>query len=280
MLEILYRIYQIPNEEERQKNLELNRSFGIFSSTSKQENIELLMDCLICESRDEFKSIIRDEYGEDIAFRYSKDLKEGQIYCIIIGEHCYDTEKYFNRVTYKCAYCGSEITTYVRKPISIDDYVIKSRLCNQSEYKTKRFCSSRCRDLYVEREIQRLKAENEDYVDESWLSRYEFNTISENLSGYIYKITKKSTGEFYIGQTVYLPIFRWGQHLRTERFAFHKLTDYQFEVIELVPSSVNLLEREKFWIQKCYMENPKKSLNIAATGELRKNNNSNIEDSK
>lgn len=271
MLEILYRIYQVATEEERKRNLELDLNFGIFSSTSKCENNELLMDCLICDSREQFKEIMKSEYGENISFKYSKKLKEGDVYCIIIGEHCYDTEKYFNKVTFKCDHCGSEVTTYVRKPIYIDDWTIKRDLCNIQEYSLRRFCCPMCRDQYVKKEIARMKSENSDYLEESYITRDAFT--NENLAGYIYKITKKATGEFYVGQTVYLPIFRWGQHLKTDRFKVDNILDYQFETIELVPKGTNLLEREKYWIQKCYVENPEKSLNISQTIELRKQNN-------
>ena len=44
--------------------------------------------------------------------------------------------------------------------------------------------------------------------------------------------------------------------------------DYQFEVIEIVPQSENILEREKYHIQRCYKENPEKSLNIMCTANL------------
>lgn len=74
--------------------------------------------------------------------------------------------------------------------------------------------------------------------------------FTEDISGYIYKISKKSTGEFYIGQTMYAPVFRWGQHLKTERFPIKNITDYKFEVIEIVPKTENILEREKYYIQK------------------------------
>lgn len=93
--------------------------------------------------------------------------------------------------------------------------------------------------------------------------------FTEKVSGYIYKITKKSTGEFYVGQTIYAPVFRWGQHLKTDRFPIKDIIDYQFEVIEIVPQSENILEREKFHIQRCYRENPEKSLNIMCTANLK-----------
>lgn len=64
---------------------------------------------------------------------------------------------------------------------------------------------------------------------------------------------------------MYAPVFRWGQHLKTERFPIENIIDYQFEVIEIVPPGCNILEREKYWIQKFYKDNPEKSLNIMCT---------------
>lgn len=72
MLEILYRIYEVADEETVKRNLALDRGLGIFSSTSKAENNEIVMDCKICDSREQFKEIIKNEYGNNIAFAYRK----------------------------------------------------------------------------------------------------------------------------------------------------------------------------------------------------------------
>lgn len=32
-----------------------------------------------------------------------------------------------------------------------------------------------------------------------------------------------------IGQTIYAPVFRWGQHLKTDRFNIKGITDYQIK---------------------------------------------------
>ena len=45
-------------------------------------------------------------------------------------------------------------------------------------------------------------------------------------------------------------------------------SDYKFEVIEIVPKTENILEREKYYIQKFYKENPEKSLNIMCTANI------------
>ena len=74
MLEVIYRIYEVADKETAAKNREKDLGFGLFSSTSKVENTEILMDCLICDSREQFKEIIKEQYGLAIAFRYSNKL--------------------------------------------------------------------------------------------------------------------------------------------------------------------------------------------------------------
>lgn len=262
MLEILYRIYEVADEETAKINRELDIGFGVYSSTSKAENIELLMDCLICDSREQFKEIIKAEYGENIAFRYSKKMKAGELYCIIIGEHCYNTERYFNKTSFECDCCGATVEGYFNKSIHFSDWEINCHLFGIQEYAEKRFCSNRCKTVYEDKELARLRPDDDQ---EFYVSR---DMFTEDINGYVYKISKKSTGEFYVGQTKYAPVFRWGQHLKTWRFPIKDITDYKFEVIEIVPKMTNILEREKHWIQTLYKENPEKSLNIACTAGL------------
>lgn len=259
MLEIIYRIYEVADEETASRNLDKDLDFGLYSSTSKAQNIELLMDCVICDSREHFKEIIKSEYGENIAFRYSKKLKPGNLYCIIIGEHCYNTERYFNKVTFTCDCCGATVETYYGKAIYFSDYEIRNNFYNIQEYADKRFCCYKCKQVYEERVKRELRPDDEQ---EFFIKK---DMFTEDIAGYVYKITKKSTNEFYIGRTVYAPVFRWGQHLKTERFPIKQIKDYKFEVLEIVPKSENILDREKYWIQTLYKENPDKSLNIACT---------------
>lgn len=271
MLEILYRIYEVADAETAEKNRQQGTTYGFYSSTSKAENNELLMDCLICDSRDQFKEIIRSEYGDGIAFRYSKKLKAGDLYCIIIGEHCYDTEKYFNKVRFKCDFCGAEVETYYKNPIGFSPHEIRSDFYGIEDYLKKRFCSDKCKNRFSERERRTLKPADDT---EFFVTR---DMFTEDISGYIYKITKKSTGEFYVGQTQYAPVFRWGQHLKTERFPIAGILDYKFEVLEIVPKGENILEREKYYIQLLYQENPEKSLNIACISGVKTKDPNQIE---
>lgn len=159
-------------------------------------------------------------------------------------------------------HCGMGVTTYIKGPIQFSNWEIKDIFFGIEDYKKKQFCSESCKSKYRESERRRLKPDEEQ---EFWVTR---DMFTEQVAGYIYLITKKSTGEFYVGQTIYAPIFRWGQHLKTKRFDIKGILDYQFEVIEIVPKGENILEREKYWIQKKYKENPTKSLNISCTAGL------------
>lgn len=259
MLEIIYRIYEVADEETAKRNSEINCDFGLYSSTSQNVNTELLMDCCICDDREHFKSIIRGMYGENIPFRYSKKLQPGEVYCIIIGEHCYNTERYFNKIKFRCDFCKSEVETYFGRPISFSDYEISSDLYNIQDYRNKRFCSNKCKQDFLKMEKSHINPGDDDHF---YVTR---DSFTQQVAGYIYKITKKSTEQFYVGQTIYAPIFRWGEHLHTERFPIQHIDDYKFEVIEIVPIGENILEREKYWIQALYRENPNLSLNIACT---------------
>lgn len=269
MLEILYRVYRTLSDEERteqQKECE-NDDFGLGYSYSFARNEEITMDCYLCETRDEFKAHIRDVYGPDTKFANSKKFPPNTYYCIIIGEHCWNTEKYFNVYEYECDFCHKKVKSFVDNAVTLSPYEIREKLGNQTnKYLNKKFCCGRCMYRYID--IEQSKMQSEDIHLNAFVCRDDFT--NHNLAGYIYKITKKSTGEFYVGQTIYAPVFRWGQHLKTDRFKIKDILDYKFETIELVPKSENLLEREKYWIQKLYKENPSLSLNIAQTHNLEK----------
>lgn len=260
---ILYRIYQVKEKTEQAPEFNDGQFTGLFSSYSKVFNDEICEEVYSCENREQFKDYIRDIWGEDIPFRASKKLEVGRYYCVILGE-CWNPEDHFNLVEYECAHCHSKVKTRHYKPIKIDNWTIKNNLYNIEEYKEKHFCCTKCYYDYLEREKNRLKLERGSELNESlWISQDMFS--NNDIAGYIYKITKKSTGEFYVGQTCHIPIFRWGQHLKTYRFPEDKINDYVFEVLEIVPKGKNILEVEKEYIQEAYKKDPDKSLNISNT---------------
>lgn len=267
MIEVLYRIYKVATEEEAKENLEKACELGFYSSTSKDRNFEVLMDCLICDSREQFKEIIRDTYGENIPFSYSKKLEPGRLYCIIIGEHCYNSEQYFTKVEYKCDYCGCNVSTVANKHIYIHDWELRNDLFNIDEYRKKHFCSNKCKQNFIAEEKRNLSPGDDT---EFFISK---DMFTEKINGYIYKITKQSTGEFYIGQTRYAPVFRWGQHLKTTRFDIKNILDYTFETIHIVNLNENILDVEKSFIEEYSKKYPTLCLNVVHNLGLNNNEN-------
>lgn len=252
MLEVIYRIYIVQDPT-------IDVHYDIYSYPDHKR--ELIMDCIICKSRDKFKELIRENYGEKISFRYSNKLKPGDIYCIIIAENCYNTERYFSRVECVCDNCGCKMSSPIGKFITFSDWQIKEYFFGINDYKSKRFCSDKCKSEYINKETNKLKPDEEK---EFYIQR---DMFTEQVNGYIYKITKKSTGEFYIGQTMYAPIFRWGQHLKTDRFDIKNILDYSFETLYIVSKDENILEVEKRYIKEYIDKYPGLSLNVIHNAE-------------
>lgn len=141
------------------------------------------------------------------------------------------------------------------------DYDIKQKLYNNLEYASKRFCSDKCRKAFTEEEsVKCISSDDHEY----FVTR---DMFTSKIAGYIYKITKKSTGEFYIGKTVYAPMFRWAQHLNSERFPLASIEDYTFETLCIVPLSDNISKVEDQYIKDYYNKYPKLSLNKAGVSK-------------
>lgn len=262
-MEIIYRVYEI---------IEVDKS-NCFMDSKKI----LCQEVCICENRNHFKEIMKDLYGENISFRNTTKLNVGDLFITIISENCYDTKKYIDIYKHKCKECGKEFLAngkdYIYTP---QEYLIeresptyfnsiKDELCGCE------FCSKGCRDKFVERYVKKAIEfrENNDDVEDVWIDKNKFE--EKGCNGYIYMISKKSTKEFYVGQTKYNPIFRWGQHLLTNRFNYDNIQDYVFEILEKVSKNDNILEREAYWINKKRNENPQLSLNIIIPKEKQPN---------
>lgn len=237
----VYRIYEVCEEAEK----------SYVSSYFDNEISRRLIDSgyVFAENREQFKNIIKETYP-DINFGRKKNSPIGFQYCSVVYHNKYDTKK-SQIINYKCDYC--------RKEVYNDVFSTPYNLYNTSHYlgigkrtdNKYNYCSVECKEKHCEELQKEEQTKNgNNYVDE-FITKESFSNYSD---GFIYKISKRSTGEFYIGQTRYVPIFRWGQHLKTERFNIDKITDYLFEVIEICPVD-KLNERESHYINM-YKDNP------------------------
>ena len=259
-MEIIYRVYEIDDDN------------GYKDKTIIDQTI-----CL-CNSREHFKDIMRELYNpKKVHFANSRKLEIGDIYINIISENCNNTEQYFIVEEYTCAYCNKNFKSNKRLLLKFRDNWRLNFACSEkyqeniSEIENMCFCSNYCRNTKTNNMFQEYQeyAKNNDLMQDHWINRESFNKYK---SGYIYMISKKSTNEFYVGQTRNVPIFRWGQHLLTRRFNYDNIQDYVFEVLEAVENLDKLNEREAYWINKNRNENPELSLNIMIPKE--KENNS------
>lgn len=253
-MKIIYRVYE--------------KGEGPSGFWGNYDNI-LNQEVCFCNDRNHFKEIMRSMYGENIAFKNSKKLEPGSQYIVIISEDCYDADAYVSVMDYTCSHCGKQfkaIPRSLRKFYSTREFDRLNHalfLEREEEIKSFVFCSEYCRE-HKEQEI-RLEFEKynqqNDVIPDFYIDKSTFSAYSH--CGYIYKITKRSTGEFYVGQTKYCPIFRWGQHLTTERFNIKNIDDYIFEVLDTVQwdNHDQLLAKEAYWINHEREKDPERCLN-------------------
>lgn len=239
----VYRIYEACDEKEKTYN------YGIFDSEVNRKLID--SGYIFAKDREQFKEIVKQTYP-NINFGRKKNAPIGFQYCSVVYHSKCDSDKRNSQIlNYKCDYCGKEVFNDVFST-SYNLY----RTCQYIGFGKKTdskyyYCSQECKDKHCEdlkKEEQEKNGNN--YVDE-FITKESFSSFSD---GFIYKISKKSTGEFYIGQTRYVPIFRWGQHLKTERFDIKNINDYVFEVIEVCDKE-KLNERESHYIN-LYKDDP------------------------
>ena len=87
------------------------------------------------------------------------------------------------------------------------------------------------------------------YFEGEWQQRENYET-NGGVYGYIYHIYNRKTNMHYIGQTVYMPFFRWQEHAR--QHVKGDLVDLTFETITevRVKSQEYLNNIEAWWIRK------------------------------
>lgn len=230
----------------------------------------LSQDVMHCDTKEEFKEAMKLLYGDDIKFKHTKDMQEGDLFISIISYSCYNADDYIKIQDYKCANCGKEFKANDKYLNTSYDLSYLKKICQPlyDERKTELespifYCSNKCRLEHYQKLTKEFEqyAYDNDIVTNGWMDR-DTTFTTYHRYGYIYMITKKSTGEFYVGQTNAIPMFRWMQHLKTERFKEENLVDYKFEVLERVYNLEDLDIRESYWIHTKRDENPKLSLNI------------------
>ena len=235
----------------------------IYRINKINENYEkeiISQDVMLVDSREEFKEAIRLTFGDNIKFRATEDMQPNSIYIQIISYDCYNAEEYLILQDYVCACCNKPFKAHKHSLITFTSGWWLKQICEplfnarEQELSSLVYCSLKCK--YKHEEDLKLEflqyGKDNDLLSNEWVSRYAFDEKYITGKGYIYLITKKSTGEWYVGQTNSIPMFRWVQHLKTDRFNVENIIDYRYEILEEVNDLTQLNEREAYWINFYY----------------------------
>lgn len=101
---------------------------------------------------------------------------------------------------------------------------------------------------------KKIKGKQKDFpsikADDGEFQEREGYERNGGVYGYIYHIYNRKTNMHYIGQTVYMPFFRWQEHAKSKLKG--EITDLIFEVVTevRVKSQEYLNNIEAWWIQK------------------------------
>ncbi len=182
--------------------------------------------------RDNAKKIVKEKSNVN---RFAKPKKCDGIYAIVM-DSCQSYADWFcKRINTKCLCCHKPIQGQLR------GYPIEN--IDGNDYY---FCSWECKSKFQV---------STGMKDGEWQSREDVNHTG-NI-GYIYHIYNRAKDMHYIGQSLYMPFFRWQEHVKSKLKG--DICDLVFEVVTEVPNinsydehknKERLNDVEAWWIKK------------------------------
>lgn len=179
-------------------------------------------------TRNKAKEIVKERSGVS---KFAKPRKNDGIYALVMDSDKFFYDRFTKEIDDICFECHKPIKgkekdfPHIKTDSGVKHY----------------FCSWKCKKKMLDR--------INPYIEGEWQNRegYEDNG---GVYGYIYHIYNRSTNMHYIGQTIYMPFFRWQEHAK--QGAKGKLEDLVFEVVTevRVKSQKYLNNIEAWWIKK------------------------------
>ena len=185
-------------------------------------------------SREACKEEVKKRSGIE-RFAKSKKKQEDCLYSIVMDSDKWFFDRFYDVIDTVCFGCGCDITGKAHQFRELR----KDR--NPSELSERLFfCSRGC-------EYQTNKKLNPP--DCEWQEKEDYET-NGGVYGYIYYIYNRRTNKHYIGQSVYMPFFRWQDHVKNGLKG--DICDLSFEVITevRVKNQGYLNDVEAWWIRK------------------------------
>lgn len=179
-------------------------------------------------TREQAKAIVKERSCIE---KFAKPRKNDGIYAIVMDSNKYYYDGFTKEVDTIC------FNSECNKHIKGKEKYFPSMTHQDKDYY---FC---CWDCYRE-----VSYKINPHTEGEWQSKE--NYTYSGVYGYIYHIYNRKTDMHYIGQTVYMPFFRWQEHVKSGLKG--NITDLVFETItEVRVSSQEYLNNiEAWWIRK------------------------------
>lgn len=221
------RIYDYKKDEELKEHTE-NLVWENFKGT-------LLDEYYLC-GKDMTREIAKQEVMKRSGVeKFAKPRKNDGIYALVMDSNQFFYDRFYVEIDDFCFNCHCHIKGKEK------DF---PRITWGNDEKPYYFCSYDCR-----RDTQ-IKT-NPNY-DGEFQNRTGY-VGNGGVYGYIYHIYNRKTNMHYVGQTIYMPFFRWQEHVKSSLKG--DITDLVFETITevRVKSQEYLNNVEAWWIKK-YIE--------------------------
>lgn len=213
--------------------------------------------------REKAKRIIKAKYDgqtqKDLKFAKPKNKSNG-IYAILMESNRFFYDRFYTSINTYCFWChgpvNGKVSEFPKAYIGDSPFGWGENDEMTDLSKTAFFCSYKCKGEYA----QSLNYEGK------WQMKEE--GAHGNTFGYIYLIYNRKENAYYIGQTRFMPFFRWQEHVKDK--VKGDIKDLVFSVITEVPrdykqaddkNQLTLNSIEAWWIAK-YKEEGYNVINI------------------
>ena len=221
------RIYDYKIDEELKEHTELP-----IWETQKGTMLDEYYLCGEDMTREQAKEQVKIKSG---VTKFAKPRKNEGVYALIMDSSKFFYDRFNVEVDAVCFNCHKPIKGKLKDFPYITNESIEEKYC---------FCSYSCKR-------ETLNKIN-PHIEGDWQEREDY-TKNGGVYGYIYHIYNRSNDMHYIGQTIYMPFFRWQEHAK--QGIKGDITDLTFEVVTevRVKSQEYLNNIEAWWIRK-YIE--------------------------
>jgi len=203
--------------------------------------------------REKAKDAVREKYTSSISqqIKFAKPKKKDGIYAVILDSSKFYYDRFYAQVDSLCFWCYKPVkgkaSEFPREYIGEGD---RWNDINYDEFgdlsKTAYYCTPSCKKHYVQ---SQRSVDHEGEFQEKEKGR------QGSVFGYVYLIYNRSEDIYYIGQTRFMPFFRWQEHVKDGSKG--DICDLTFSVLTEVNRSHNeehdqqyLNSIEAWWINK------------------------------